>query len=150
MFYNITNSERRSGDSATVINPRTSESLWEVPVGRETDLNDAVEAARVSFESWKLLSIEERQKYLLRLADELEHRRDEVQPPLAGETGKSNLLANMEIDDTLAFIRFNASQSLPDKVDYETETLKIVSTHPPIGVVGAICPWNFPLVLAFH
>lgn len=41
-----------------------------------------------------------------------------------------------------------ASQSLPDKVDYETETLKIVSTHHPIGVVGAICPWNFPLVLA--
>lgn len=89
MFYNIINSEPRSGDSVTVINPRTSESLWEVPVGRETDLNDAVEAARVSFELWRVLPVEERQKYLLKLADELEHRRDEVQPPLAGETGKS-------------------------------------------------------------
>lgn len=89
MFYNIINSECRSGDSTTVTNPRTNEALWEVPFGQETDLNDAVEAARASFESWKLLSVEERQKYLLKLADELEHRRDEVQPPLAGETGKS-------------------------------------------------------------
>lgn len=89
MFYNIINSERWSGDSATVTNPRTNEALCEVTVGREADLNDAVGAARVSFESWKLLSVEERQKYILKLADELEHRRDELQPPLAGETGKS-------------------------------------------------------------
>lgn len=89
MFYNIISSERRSGDFATVTNPKTHNVLCEVTVGHETDLNDAVEAARVSFESWKLLSIGERQKYLFKLADELEHRRDEVQPPLAGETGKS-------------------------------------------------------------
>lgn len=89
MFYNIINSERRSGDYATVTNPRTNEALWKATLGYETDLNDAVKAARVSFESWKPLSVEERQKYLLKLADELEHRRDEVQPPLAGETGKS-------------------------------------------------------------
>lgn len=42
----------------------------------------------------------------------------------------------------------SASQSLPDEVEYEDEKIKIVSTHHPIGVVGAICPWNFPLVLA--
>ncbi|KGO47146.1 Aldehyde dehydrogenase, N-terminal [Penicillium expansum] len=148
MFYNIINSERRSGDTATVTNPRTNEALWEVAVAHETDLNDAVKAARASFTSWKLLSIEERQKYLLKLADELEQRRDQIHAPLAAETGKSNILANIEIDDTLAFLRFNASQSLPDKVDYEDDKLKIVSTHHPIGVVGAICPWNFPLVLA--
>lgn len=41
-----------------------------------------------------------------------------------------------------------ALQSVPDKVDYEDDRLRIVSTHPPIGIVGAICPWNFPLVLA--
>ncbi|KAJ5958651.1 Aldehyde dehydrogenase N-terminal [Penicillium vulpinum] len=148
MFYNIINSERQARDSATVTSPRTNEVLWEVTVANETDLNDAVEAARVSFKSWKLLSVEERQGYLLKLADELERRRDEIHVPLAAETGKSKLLANIEIDDTLAFIRFNASQSFPDKVEYENDKLKIVSIHHPIGVVGAICPWNFPLVLA--
>lgn len=89
MFYNIINSERRSGDSATVTNPRTNEALWEVTVAHETDLNDAVKSARVSFELWKLLSLEERQTYLLKLADELEQRRDEIHAPLAAETGKS-------------------------------------------------------------
>lgn len=89
MFYNIINSERRSGDTATVTNPRTNEALWEVAVAHETDLNDAVKAARASFTSWKLLSIEERQKYLLKLADELEQRRDQIHAPLAAETGKS-------------------------------------------------------------
>jgi acyl-CoA reductase-like NAD-dependent aldehyde dehydrogenase len=37
---------------------------------------------------------------------------------------------------------------VPDKIDYEDEQLKIITTHPPTGIVGAICPWNFPLVLA--
>jgi acyl-CoA reductase-like NAD-dependent aldehyde dehydrogenase len=89
MFYNIIDSELRSGDSTTVTNPRTNGPLWDVPVAHETQLNYAVEAARVSFKSWKLLTIEERQTYLLKLADELEQRRDEIHAPLAGETGKS-------------------------------------------------------------
>ncbi|KAJ5441921.1 Aldehyde dehydrogenase N-terminal [Penicillium cf. griseofulvum] len=89
MFYNIINSEHRAGDRATVTNPRTNEALWEVTVANETDLNDAVKAARVSFESWKLLSVETRQRYLHKLADELERQRDEIHTPLAAETGKS-------------------------------------------------------------
>lgn len=89
MFYNIIDSERRSGDSTTVTNPRTNEPLCDVPVAHEAQLNYAVEAARASFKSWKLLTIEERQTYLLKLADELEQRRYEIHAPLAGETGKS-------------------------------------------------------------
>ncbi|CAI7613751.1 unnamed protein product [Penicillium pancosmium] len=172
MFYNIINSERRTGESATLTDPRKKQPLWAVTVANETDLNDAVQAARAAFQSWKLLSAVSRQNYLLKLADEVERRRSEIHGPLAGETGKSvsqyyikrlnigqgrdprclfmsqDLLANIEIDDMLDFIRFNASQSLPDEVQYEDEKIKIVSTHHPIGVVGAICPWNFPLVLA--
>lgn len=89
MFYNIINSEHRAGDTTTVINPRTNEPLWEVTVANETDLNDAVHAARVASKSWKLLSVDERQKCLLNLADELEKRRNEIHGPLAAETGKS-------------------------------------------------------------
>ncbi|CAG8896035.1 unnamed protein product [Penicillium egyptiacum] len=168
MFYNIIDSERRAGDSATVTNPRTNEALWDVPVAHETQLNFAVEAARVSFKSWKLLSVGERQRYLLKLADELEQRRNEIHAPLAGETGKSvtetfhvvsirsvahKLLRTSSQTWRLTILwptsdLMVSSQSLPDKVDYENDKLKIVSTHHPIGVVGAICPWNFPLLLA--
>ncbi|OQE29600.1 hypothetical protein PENSTE_c002G05489 [Penicillium steckii] len=152
MLYNIINSEKRAGaftsSTITVTSPRTNEPLWKVPLANEKDLSDAVQAARAAFESWKVLAIDKRQNYLLKLADELDQRRHEIHGFLAGETGKSNLLANIEIDDSLKFLRFNASQSLPDEVNYEDDKIKILSTHHPIGVVGAICPWNFPLVLA--
>lgn len=89
MLYNIVNSEQRAGDFTTVTNPRTNEPFLKVAVADETDLNDAVQAARAAFQSWKLLSVENRQGYLLKLADKLEQRRHEIHGPLAGETGKS-------------------------------------------------------------
>ncbi|KAK7431289.1 hypothetical protein QQZ08_002060 [Neonectria magnoliae] len=148
-FFNIVNSEKRqSGNLMTSLNPRTKEKLWNAPVAEDADLNEAVQAARQAFKTWKLVEVEERRKSLERLADELDARRGQVHEILARETGKSDLLTNIEIDDTLKFIRFNASQSVPDEIEHEDETVKIVSTHPPLGVVGAICPWNFPLVLA--
>ncbi|KAK7417271.1 hypothetical protein QQX98_004705 [Neonectria punicea] len=148
-FFNIVNSEKRqSGNLMTSLNPRTKEKLWNAPVAGEADLNEAVQAARQAFKTWKLVEVEERQKSLARLADELDARRGQIHEILARETGKSDLLTNIEIDDTLKFIRFNASRSVPDEIEYEDGTVKIVSTHPPLGVVGAICPWNFPLVLA--
>ncbi|KAH7013853.1 aldehyde dehydrogenase domain-containing protein [Ilyonectria destructans] len=148
-FFNIINAEKRGGDNVmTSIDPRTKEKLWNAPVAAEADLNDAVLAARNVFKTWKFVPVEERQRCLSRLAEELDARRAEIHTILSKETGKSDLLTNIEIDDTLKFIRFNASHSIPDEVQYEDETVKIISTHPPIGVVGAICPWNFPLVLA--
>jgi len=89
MFFNVINSECRSGESTRVNNPRTNEPALEVPNANEKDLNDAVEAARISFKQWKILSVEKRQSYLRKLADALEQQRDEIHGPLATETGKS-------------------------------------------------------------
>ncbi|CRG90407.1 hypothetical protein PISL3812_07451 [Talaromyces islandicus] len=141
MFSNIINSERRNGGSvAKATDPRTKKELWDVSVANEKDLNDAVHAAREAFKSWRLTSVDERQKCLFKLADEVEARRGEIFLVLAKETGKSVLEESRRSDTT--------SQYLPDEVNYEDDELKIVSTHPPLGVVGAISPWNFPLVLA--
>ncbi|KAH7161063.1 aldehyde dehydrogenase domain-containing protein [Dactylonectria macrodidyma] len=148
-FFNIVNDEKRSSEKVmTSIDPRTNQKLWNAPVATEADLNDAVKSAREAFKKWKIVPVEDRQALLLRLADKLEASRAEIHEILAKETGKSGLLTTIEIDDTLKFIKFNASHSLPDEVEFEDDTVKIISTHPPIGVVGAICPWNFPLVLA--
>ncbi|KAJ9245286.1 hypothetical protein DTO169E5_1153 [Paecilomyces variotii] len=140
MFFNIINSECRSGDLTRITDPKTNKPLLEAFLANETDLNDAVEAARVAFMPWKLLSVNERQGYLFKLADELEQRRDEIHTPLATETGKSVQEPLMQHNES--------SQSLPDTVEYEDDKVKITSIRHPIGVVGAICPWNFPLVLA--
>ncbi|CAL5868752.1 uncharacterized protein PFLUO_LOCUS2979 [Penicillium psychrofluorescens] len=149
MFFNIINSGLRIGAStATITDPRTRKPLYEVPVASTQDLDDAVKSARLAFSSWKHVPIDQRQKVLLELADKLDEHRCKIHQVLAKETGKSDLLANIEIDHTLKFLRFNASQELPDEIQHEDAMLKIVSTYRPIGVVGAICPWNFPLVLA--
>ncbi|PYH78392.1 ALDH-like protein [Aspergillus uvarum CBS 121591] len=116
-FSNIIRSQKRhGGNTVTVTDPRTLTELWPVPVAAENDLREAVQAAR-------------RQQCLHRMADELETRQDELRPILAKELGKSDVLAKIEVDDALRFLRFNAAQSCPDKND-------------------AICPWTFPLVLA--
>ncbi|PYI34789.1 aldehyde dehydrogenase [Aspergillus indologenus CBS 114.80] len=149
MFSNIIRSEQRhGGDTVTVTDPRTLTELWPVPMATENDLDEAVQAAREAFPIWKARPLEDRQQCLHRMADELETRQDELRPILAKESGKSDVLAKIEIDDALRFLRFNAAQSCPDKIEYEDESVRIVSTYPPLGVVGAICPWNFPLVLA--
>ncbi|KAK0387433.1 hypothetical protein NLU13_5745 [Sarocladium strictum] len=148
-FFNTVGAEKRGAEQhSSVLDPRTKDTLWDAPVADDKDLDDAVRAAREAFKSWKALAVEKRQAYVAALADVISANRSEIHSILAKETGKSDLLTNIEIDDTIKFIKFNASQSLPDKVEYEDEALRIVSTHPPIGIVGAICPWNFPLVLA--
>ena len=90
MFFNIINSVQTAGGAKTkLIDPRTKEALWEVPVANEADVDVAVKAARLAFQSWKDVPIEQRQKCLLKLADQLESHREEMNPILAKETGKS-------------------------------------------------------------
>lgn len=89
-FFNIINAEKRGGDNVmTSIDPRTKEKLWNAPVAVEADLNDAVLAARNVFKTWKFVPVEERQKCLSRLADELDAQRAEIHAILSKETGKS-------------------------------------------------------------
>ncbi|PYI22213.1 aldehyde dehydrogenase [Aspergillus japonicus CBS 114.51] len=148
MFSNIIRSEQRhGGDTVTVTDPRTLTELWPVPMATENDLDEAVQAAREAFPIWKARPLEDRQQCLHRMADELETRQDELRPILAKESGRSDVLAKIEIDDALRKQRLYFSFSLSLSVEYEDESVRIVFTYPPLGVVGAICPWNFPLVL---
>ncbi|KAF5702794.1 aldehyde dehydrogenase n-terminal [Fusarium mundagurra] len=155
-FFNIVGSQKLGGtEHSRTLDPRTKEDLWSIPVANGTDLDNAVKAADEAFKSWRSLSLEKRQQCVSALAEILTANRADIHTILAKDTGKSlltflmqDLLTNIEIDGALDFINFNASQSVPNTVDYEDDKMKIVSTHPPIGVVGAIRPWNFPLVLA--
>ncbi|RAH74214.1 ALDH-like protein [Aspergillus aculeatinus CBS 121060] len=132
MFSNIIRSEQRhGGDTVTVTDPRTLTELWPVSVATENDLDEAVQAAREAFPIWKARPLEDRQQCLHRIADELENRQDELRPILFQGVRQVEILANIEIDDALRFFRLDPSE-----------------LSPRMGVVGAICPWNFPLVLA--
>ncbi|OJJ65112.1 hypothetical protein ASPSYDRAFT_138620 [Aspergillus sydowii CBS 593.65] len=148
-FCNVINGELRASQyTHRGTDPRNNQPLWPCPIASREDLNDAVTAARSAFRTWGKADIGYRQRGLLALANRLSEQKELISGIICRETGKSKFLGELEVDHSIDFLRYNASQSLEDEVLHETDEMKIISTHTPIGVVGAICPWNFPLVLA--
>ncbi|KAJ6112112.1 hypothetical protein N7523_008173 [Penicillium sp. IBT 18751x] len=128
--------------------PRTNEPLWNVPVAGEEELQMAVTAAQNAFPIWSKKPATERQGVLRQLVDVLREHKEFLAEIVSKETGKSAFMGGMEIDHSIGFLEYNASQEISDEIVHEDDTVQIVQTHVPLGIVGAICPWNFPLVLA--
>ena len=130
-----------------VINPATEEVLAACPRADLSQLNQAVAAAKAAFPAWSARPIEERRALLVKLADELEKHSAEIARILTQEQGKPLFLANYELGGSLAMIRAFTGMDLPVKVLKETDDTRIVMQRTPLGVVAAITPWNFPLIL---
>ncbi|KAH6884844.1 aldehyde dehydrogenase-like protein [Thelonectria olida] len=148
-FHNIVNNEIHPSKTTDAgLAPRSGEKLWAVPIASSEDLDVAVQSAQKAFVTWSKVPFEARQDKLRQLQKILVDNKQLLSDIIGQETGKSTFMSELEIDDCCNFLSFNASQTLPDEVVFEDDTLKIVATHEPLGVVAAICPWNFPLVLA--
>ncbi|KAK0651479.1 aldehyde dehydrogenase domain-containing protein [Cercophora newfieldiana] len=148
-FFNVINDELRGSEkTATVTNPRTEDELWPCPVASNEDFEDAVVAARKAFTTWGKSTVAERQAALVKMADVLEEHVDELADILSRETGKSAILASLDIRASIAQCLYYSKTALEDEVQYEDDNTRVVATHIPLGVVGAIAPWNFPVILA--
>lgn len=110
-------------------------------------LDQAVAAAKAAFAKWSVTPIERRRQALLKIADALTARSAEFARLLTEEQGKPLAHAAGEIGGTIAMIRAFAAMDLPVKVLRETDAERIVQHHVPLGVVAAITPWNFPMIL---
>ena len=130
-----------------VINPATEDVLAEAPRADRAQLDEAIAAAKAAFPAWSAKPIRERGALLVKLADALEARQDEFARLLTLEQGKPLSEAHWEIDFTIRIIRHYATLDLPNEVLKEDATQKIVRQHIPLGVVAAIVPWNFPMLL---
>lgn len=130
-----------------VINPATEEVLAICPRGSERQLNEAVAAARSAFKSWSRTSVAERREKILLLADAIEKRRDELARLLTQEQGKPLAEALAEISYTLAFFRHLASLELADKLLEDVPGRRVEMRRKPLGVVGCIIPWNYPVLI---
>lgn len=130
-----------------VINPATEEILAVAPRADRAQLDEAVAAAKAAFPAWSAQPIAERGKLLIRLADALEARHAEFARLLTEEQGKPLPHAMGEIAGSVGLIRYFASLDLPMTVLKEDETQKVVQQRRPLGVVAAIMPWNFPMML---
>ena len=130
-----------------VVNPATEEVLAQCPRASEAQLNAAVAAAKAAFPAWSRRPIAERRQMLLAWADGLEREADSLARLLTQEQGKPLSESTAEIAYTVYFIRHLAPLDLPVKVIEDNDTRLVEQYRRPLGVVGAIIPWNFPILL---
>ncbi|CAG8060559.1 unnamed protein product [Penicillium salamii] len=148
-FHNVINNElTQTSQTRHGINPANSQPNPPVPVSTQEDLDAAVKAARVAFKTWAKTSFEERRKALSAWADAIEANASGFAKTLTMEQGKPLSQSSVEVGMSGTWIRGLSSIEIPDNVIEETEDRTIVQRHVPLGVVGGIVPWNFPILLA--
>ncbi len=133
--------------SMDVINPATGKPFIQCPRADSAQLNEAVAAAKAAFPAWSRKSWSERRELLLALADALTKRQDEFAKLMTLEQGKPLSQAGFEIGGAIAMLTTFAEMKMEPKVLREDATQKIVQLRTPLGVVAAITPWNFPMIL---
>ena len=140
-----------AGDSTMdVINPATEEVLAVCPRGSERQMNEAVAAAKAAFKGWAKQPIEERRACVNKLADAIDARTTALARLLTQEQGKPLSESTAEITYTAAFLRYLASLDLHGRLIEDNDTRRVELRRKPLGVVGCIIPWNFPvLIVAF-
>jgi acyl-CoA reductase-like NAD-dependent aldehyde dehydrogenase len=130
-----------------VINPATGRTLTAAPRADRAQLEQAVAAAKGAFPTWSATPPRQRAALLVKLAEALEAEQGEFAGLLTQEQGKPLPQALWEVDWAIAALRYFATLDLPPKVLKENATQKVVRQHKALGVVAAITPWNFPVIL---
>ncbi|NCF78937.1 MAG: aldehyde dehydrogenase family protein [Alphaproteobacteria bacterium] len=130
-----------------VLNPATEEVLADCPTASEAQLNEAVEAAQAGFQIWKNTPIDERRAKLGEIADIIEANSEDLARILTQEQGKPLEDAMGEIMGASMFFRYFQTLDLPVEVLEDSDTQRVEIHRNPLGVVGAIIPWNFPVIL---
>ena len=131
-----------------VYNPATRAVFAEVPDASKELLDDTVRAARQALGPWRNTPVSQRQSAMEGFADLLEAHSEEFMTLLTREQGKPRAGAEFEVLGSVAWIRAIATQSLPDELVEETDERRVITRFTPVGVVGAIVPWNFPILLS--
>lgn len=144
--------ESESGKTFPTINPATGEEIAQVAEADAADVDKAVKAARRAFEHgpWRKTSASERGRLLHRLADLIEQNADELAQLETLDNGKPVAVARAaDLPLTIACYRYYAGWA--DKIQGKTIPVSgdyfCYTRHEPVGVVGQIIPWNFPLLM---
>jgi acyl-CoA reductase-like NAD-dependent aldehyde dehydrogenase len=130
-----------------VINPATEQVVAACPRADLAQLNQAVAAAKTAFPAWAAKTLAERRALLNKLADAIDARAPELASLLTQEQGKPLGGAFFELMVASANIRGIAAHDLPPVVLKDTPEAKVVRVRSPLGVVAAITPWNFPVIM---
>ncbi|OGE56158.1 hypothetical protein PENARI_c003G10123 [Penicillium arizonense] len=148
-YFNVINNQLTStSQTRHGVNPANTQPNPPVPVSTQDDLDKAVKSARAAFKSWSKTSFDERRKALLAWADAIDANADGFAKTLTMEQGKPLTQATVEVGLTGIWTRGLSSIEIKGNVIEETDDRKVIQRYTPMGVVGAIVPWNYPVLLA--
>jgi betaine-aldehyde dehydrogenase len=153
-FQNVINGElvdAASGETYDVVDPSTGDVYARAPMSGAEDVDRAYAAADAAFESWRGATPQERARALLRIADAIDDRADEIVRVESKDTGKPiGLTASEELPPSSDHFRFfaGAARLLEGKSagEYMEDHTSFVRREP-IGVIGQVTPWNYPLMM---
>jgi aldehyde dehydrogenase (NAD+) len=142
--------EASGDDSFESVSPATGETIAEFPRSTAEDVDRAVDAAREAFESWRLVPAPKRAEILFRVAQRLVERKEELTELMVREMGKVRPEAGGDVQEAIDMTYYMAGEGrrlfgqttpseMPDKFQ--------MSVRMPVGVVGVITPWNFPIAI---
>ncbi len=141
-----------SGKTFGTVNPSTGEEICQIAEADSADVEKAVKAARAAFEhgAWRKMAASERGRLMMRLADLMEQNADELARLESLDNGKPFAIAKaVDVAASVACIRYFAGWA--DKIHGKTIPIDgdyfCYTRHEPVGVVGQIIPWNFPLLM---
>ncbi len=137
-----------AGSSFEAYNPATKATIATVPDASREQLDDAVAAARDAFATWSTTPLAERQAAVAAIGKKISDNAEELMALLTREQGKPRAGAEWEILGSAAWCAEIARQSLPDEQVEDSADRRVVTRFSPLGVVGGITPWNFPVLLA--
>jgi acyl-CoA reductase-like NAD-dependent aldehyde dehydrogenase len=130
--------------SFDVVNASTEEVMGRIPAGDAADVDRAVRAARAAFDAWSRTPPAERAAYLSKIQAGLAARAQEIAETIAGEVGMPLGLSSM-IQAGLPMMTFGSAAQLATSYVFEETAGNSLVVREPVGVVGCITPWNYPL-----
>lgn len=139
-----------SQDTFETTNPATEEVLARCAAGNEEDVSKAVDAAVKSFADWKRVPAPKRGEIILRAASLLRQRKKSLGEMVTREMGKVIAEGEGEVQEAIDFLEYIAGEGrrmLGETTTSELPNKKCMTVRQPVGIVGCITPWNFPLAV---
>jgi len=139
-----------NGQWLEVLNPATEQVVGRVPSCGKEELDSAVAAARRAFTQWQKTTAEERQQVVQGIAAAIKENADELYRLLTSEQGKPHAQAQQEIYGAAGLAAAQSTLTLDDVINQDDDTRLSRTRRVPVGVVGGIVPWNFPIMMAIQ
>jgi len=150
-FINGKWQQSQSNETYDVINPATEELIGKASKASANDVNEALKSAQKGFLVWKKYFPWDRAKIIRDIADKIRKKNNELAKWMTLETGKPLSEGLAEVNAAADIFEWNSEETkriYGQTVQSRFENTRIIINYEPIGVVAALSPWNFPLVLA--